>query len=336
MKRHEDASGLPELALDEIKRVSQSMGNLLWVLFSGGEIYLRQDLVEISKTIYKNNKPAFITYPTNGLQPDVIKKKTEEILDCCRESVIVVKLSMDGLGNAHDALRAMPGSFEKLMQTYEELVPLTETYPNFELGINTVFCSENQYSLNGDTGVIKFVSDMDKVSTHTISMVRGDLKNEQYKKIDLSQYKKTIQRLEEKTGNRKSCNFRFNGGHLKFAQDLLQRRLIYQTMFQNRRTMPCYAGRLNLVLNESGDLYPCELSPHKMGNVRDSDYDIIKILRSKRARQIVEEIKDDGCYCSHECYFATNILFNPMMYPRLIKQYLLCRFQPIGKGKYRF
>lgn len=320
--RRETTHDFPELTIDEIERISRSMGNLLWVLFSGGEIYLKEDLVETSITFYKNNKPAILTYPTNGLLPEVIKEKTEDILKHCRKSVVVVKLSLDGLGDAHDNLRKMPGNFEKLMQTYEALAGLLDKYSNFEIGVNTLFCSENQYMMNGKSGIIEFVRSLNKVRTHTISMVRGGLKEEHYKKIDLSQYGKTIRTLEKNLKKPRARVYRFKGGRFKAVQDNLQRRLIYQTMSRKRRLIPCYAGRLNLVLTETGDLYPCELSHQKIGNVRDFDYDVKKILQSARAKKVIEAIKVEACYCTHECYFTTNILFNAKMYPRLLREYL--------------
>src|SRR5271157_5474924 len=80
-----------ELTLNEIEKISHSLGSLLWLAFSGGEIYLRDDLVEISRVFYSNNKPAIMLYPTNGLLPDVIWSKTEQILKFCKKSVIAVK-----------------------------------------------------------------------------------------------------------------------------------------------------------------------------------------------------------------------------------------------------
>ena len=29
-----------------------------------------------------------------------------------------------------------------------------------------------------------------------------------------------------------------------------------------------------------------------------------------------------NCYCTHECYFMTNILFNPRLYPALAREYI--------------
>src|SRR5574340_217103 len=137
-----------ELSLDEIKKISGSMGPLLWLAFSGGEIYLREDLAEISRIFYRNNKPAIMLFPTNGLLPELIKNRTEQILRQCPDSIIAVKLSMDGLYQDHDALRNTPGSFEKTMATYHLLKGLLGKYPNFELGVNTVFCSENQEKMD--------------------------------------------------------------------------------------------------------------------------------------------------------------------------------------------
>lgn len=329
--RHEKIKESPELSIEEIEKISRSLGNLLWVLFSGGEIFLREDIAEISSIFYENNKPLALTYPTNGLLPELIKEKTEKILKLCKESVVVVKLSLDGVGEAHDALRHMPGNFEKLMQTYRSLGALLDKYPNLEIGINTLFCSENQFLMNGGNGIIEFVRRMDKIHTHTISMVRGDLKEEHYKKIDLKQYDKTIRILEKNLKDAKAQIYRFNWGRFKAAQDILQRRLIHQTILRKRRLIPCYAGRLNLVLTETGDLYPCELNHHKIGNVRDFDYDLKKMLRTTQAGRVADAIEAEACYCSHECTFTTNILFNPKMYPKLAKEYLKLKLVSLGR-----
>ena len=101
--------GAPELSLDEIRRVAWSMGRLLWVLFSGGEPFLREDLPAVAQAFHDANDAGFLTLPTNGLLPEVIEEATEEILRRCPRSVVVVKLSLDGVGADHDAIRRTPG-----------------------------------------------------------------------------------------------------------------------------------------------------------------------------------------------------------------------------------
>lgn len=308
-----------ELTIDEVERISRSMGDLLWLAFSGGEIFLRDDLVDLSRVFYGNNKPAIMLFPTNGLLPELIRERTEQILRDCGRSVIAVKLSLDGLRERHDSLRGRPGSFDKALETYRSLEELIGRYPNFELGINTLFCSENQDEMDE---IIAFVTGMENVKTHTISMVRGDLRHEGYKRVDFEKYNRAIEKLESNLKSSTSKTYRFRGGRLKAAQDILQRRLIHRTMMEGRRLIPCYAGRLNLVLTETGDVYPCEILPEAFGNVRDYGYDIGKVMRSDKAGEVIASIRDNRCYCTHECYFMTNILFNPRLYPLLAREYM--------------
>lgn len=308
-----------ELTVDEIEKISSSFGNLLWLAFSGGEIFLRKDILEISKIFYKNNKPAIILYPTNGLLPELIYENIEAILKHCKKSTIVVKLSLDGLNKFHDNLRGVEGSFEKVMQSYNLLSVLLDKYPNFDLGINTVFCSENQDRMKE---IIEFVSTLDRINTHTVSLVRGEIENGGYKDIDIEKYRSAIEEMERNLKARIAGIYRFRGAKIKAAQDILQRRFIYQTEIEGKRLIPCYAGRLNLVLTEVGDVYPCESFSRKIGNIRDHGYDIRALLKTEVARKVIDSIQQNRCYCTHECYFMTNILFNPKIYPKLAKEYL--------------
>ena len=115
------------------------------------------------------------------------------------------------------------------------------------------------------------------------------------------------------------------------AQDHLQRRLIHRTLLDRRRLIPCYAGRLNLVLTESGQLHPCEERwDRSFGNVRDAGYDVPGMLRTGRAARILEEIAEGGCHCTHECNSLINILSNPRLYPRLLGEYARLR---LGLGE---
>jgi len=311
-----------ELTLDEIQKISQSLGSLLWLAFSGGEVFLRNDLAEISRIFYKNNRPAIMLYPTNGLLPDLIKDTTEQILKHCSKSIIAVKLSVDGIGEAHDTLRNTPGSFDKTMQTYNLLGELLNKYPNFELGINTVFCSGNQDNIDG---IIDFVAGLENIKTHTISLIRGNLSDKGHKEIDRNKYNRAIERLENNLKNNVSSVYRFRGARIKAAQDIMQRRLIHRTTHEQKRLIPCYAGRLNVVLTETGEVYPCEILTESFGNIKDFGYDFREICRSDKARKVIKSITDNNCYCTHECYFMTNILFNPRLYPELLKEYLQLR-----------
>lgn len=308
-----------ELSLEEISKLSRSLGPLLWLAFSGGEIFLRKDLVEISRVFYRQNRPAIMLYPSNGLLPELIYERTAQILRDCSNSIIVVKLSLDGVNAAHDTLRRTPGGFDKVMQTYQRLAGLLHEHPNFELGINTVFCSENQDQMDE---IIDFVQGLQHVRTHTISLIRGHLADPGYLQVDHTKYQQAIARLAANLRSRAAPMYRFRGGRLKAAQDIVQRHLIHRTLLEQKRLAPCYAGKLNLVLAENGEVYPCELLTQSLGNVRDYGYDLRKILRTVKAGTALRSIEEQRCYCTHECNMITNILFNPRLYPALAREYL--------------
>jgi MoaA/NifB/PqqE/SkfB family radical SAM enzyme len=308
-----------ELSLDEIDKVSRSLGRLLWLAFSGGEAFLRKDLVDISRIFHARNRPALMLFSSNGLAPELIRDSTEQILRQCPGSVVVVKLSLDGLNGAHDALRQTPGGFAKAMRSYGLLGELLDRYPNFELGINTVFCSENQDRMDE---IIDFVAGLERVRTHTISLVRGNLANGHYKQVDHGKYRHAVERLERNLKERRSAVYRFQGARLKAAQDILQRRMIHRTALEQRRLTPCYAGRLNLVLTQTGAVYPCETLTTSFGNVRDFGHDLRRVVRTAQAREALRSIGERRCHCTHECYMMTNILFDARQYPALLKEYV--------------
>ena len=314
-----------ELSLEEIRKLAGSLGSLLWLAFSGGEIFLRKDLPEISRIFYRRNRPAIMLFPTNGLLPELIHQSTAQILRDCENSVVVVKISLDGVGAAHDTLRRTPGGFDKAMQTYHRLAGLLAGHPNFELGVNTVFCSENQDQMDE---IIEFVQGLEHIRTHTISLVRGDLADPGYQAVDHEKYRRAIAKLAENLRSRAAPIYRFSGGRLKAAQDILQRRLIHRTLLEQRRLIPCHAGRLNLVMSETGEVYPCETRRESFGNVRAHAYDLLSVLQTAEARAALGSIERWECHCSHECYFITNILFSPRCYPALATEWLRLRPTP--------
>lgn len=312
-----------ELSLEEIKKISSSMGNLLWLALSGGEIFLRDDLPEIAKTFYDRNRPSIILLPTNGLLPERISEMAREILAHCADSAVVVKLSLDSTDESvHDRMRGTKGSFEKVMATYEKLGVLLDKYPNFELGINTVFCSLNQ---NGMGPLIEFVNSLPKIKTHTVSLVRGNVP-EEFRRVDMGKYHETAGRLAKDLREKRSRIYGFRGARIKAAQDIIQRKLIHRTATLDRQMLPCYAGKLNLVLTESGDVYPCEILSDKMGNIKDHGYDMASLCASEGSQAVLRKIRENGCHCTHECYMMTNILFNPRKYPALMWEYLRLLF----------
>ncbi len=246
---------------------------------------------------------------------------TAKILRDCPKSTVVVKLSLDGPEPIHDALRGVPGAYAACLRTASALAGLQEQFPNFELGINSVFCPATQESM---IATIDLVAALPQIRTHTISLARGDLADRDQLTADLDKYRQACQYLAAKLRKGQAATYRFGGARLKAAQDILQRRYILQTAQEQRPQLPCLAGRLNLVIADEGTVYPCEnFNPAMvMGNIRDFAGELPDLLNSEQARRVVTAITEKSCFCTHECYMMTNILFNPATYPALLKEYL--------------
>lgn len=309
-----------ELTLPEFEKIADSFGTLLWLAFSGGEIFLRTDLVAITEIFYRKNRPAIILLPTNGLLPETIFTTTETILQRCPKSTVVVKVSLDGSQEVHDSMRGVTGAHQKAMETFGRLETLLDRYENFELGINSVFCAENQDTMLAHLATVRKLK---RCKTHTVSLIRGDVGNARQKKTCQETYQQTISTLAENLRKRETGRYSFAGAQLKAAQDIVQRRLILQTLQQQKQLIPCYAGQLTIVITDNGDVYPCESFRGRLGNMRKMDFNLKEMLHSGVYRESMAAIKRRECHCHHECYMMLNILFNPRQYPTLFKEY--CR-----------
>ena len=318
LSRPVDGLPAPELTLQEIERAAASLGSLLWLAFSGGEPFLRDDLVEIAQVFYRHNRPSHILLPTNGLLPELIAERTEAIVRSCPKSTVTVKLSLDGPEAVHDELRGVPGAYRKVLESYQGLRGLLAKHRTFELGFNSVLCAANQDLM---PELARMVRELDPRITHTVSLVRGSVRDGRLKEVDGEVYRETAERLASDLEAAETGIYRFRGARIKAAQDIVQRRMIHRTLTEQRSLVPCTAGRLTLVLTESGDLYPCESFERKMGNLREGNYEIPAILRSAAARAAVREVRTSGCFCTHECYMMMNLLFTPAMHPRLLAEY---------------
>ncbi len=102
-----------ELSLNEISNIfgrSDLLRNIN-ISISGGEPFLREDIIDIVKIILSENNTVSII--TNGTQ-------TERIADFVNASIdlskINISFSLDGIGDVHDSIRGM-GAFERLIES---------------------------------------------------------------------------------------------------------------------------------------------------------------------------------------------------------------------------
>ena len=92
----ERLNGSDDLNYDEIEKTTLRIGEFETLLLSGGEPFLRGDLIEVLRLWVKNNKVKKIIIPTNGMQTEMIVRTVRSLLESfpsvdrrasCRERV---------------------------------------------------------------------------------------------------------------------------------------------------------------------------------------------------------------------------------------------------------
>lgn len=107
-----------ELATEEAKRVIDELAELgaLTISFSGGEVFLRKDIFEISH--YARKKGFAIRFFTNGI---LIKPEVADKIAAVKP--VVVELSVYGPdAETHDGITQVPGSFDLTMRAVKLLL----------------------------------------------------------------------------------------------------------------------------------------------------------------------------------------------------------------------
>jgi radical SAM protein with 4Fe4S-binding SPASM domain len=118
-------------------------------------------------------------------------------------------------------------------------------------------------------------------------------------------------------------------GKIAFIKDAIMRRLIANTVKFGYQ-IPCLAGKVSLVVDEKTNVYPCEMLS-SIGNLREKNYDFSKILDSEKLKTVVNKIKCSNCFCTHECSYSSNILFNIPLIFTIFKQYIFYCFKKLFK-----
>lgn len=316
-KEINSASRSEELTVDEIKRISATMRPFPWLLLAGGEPFAREDLGEICRVFTGQNRVQNITIPTNGHFTARIVDQARRIVTENPRVFLNLSLSIQGpTAEAHDAITQLPGSFDRLHETWQALDKLRSQHGNLGLGSVITMSAFNQHLWRE---MIDHVTDALPAGQLVLSKTRGNPRSSDAGHVDLALYRTASRYLRQKVYAGAVKSFDFPLGDVLLAKDIVSRELIAQTTERRTMQLPCFAGRLNAVISERGDVYPCELLDRKLGSLRDVDLDFQRIWQGKEAADARTFIRDTHCHCTHECFMATNILFNPTQYPRLGK-----------------
>jgi len=310
-----------ELSLDEIERLTEKMGRLMFLLPTGGEPFLRQDLGEIVGAFYRNTGVRNVVIPTNGSLTDRVLSTVEKVLSSCPEITLGIDVSLDAVGEKHDEIRGFPGLFSTAVTTFRELKRIEKKDSRLNVNVESTVSSFNDRLL--DENYEYFVRELKPTAIFTL-LTRGNPKEPASLNFDIGSYLKYAERLEKGLLSGELSGYRhFSFSDFINAKRIIRHKLIARIVRESRLILPCYAGRLGAALFANGDVYPCELhTDMKLGNVRDYGYDFRKIWKCAEARKARKVIRKERCFCTYECFLTLNILFNPLYLPRVVLHWL--------------
>lgn len=152
----QESSDLSELSAAEWLEILASplLGDLRELDITGGEPFLRPDLVELFEGICRLRPRRFprlssIAVTTNGFLTDRILSDVKAFLPALERQGIglVFAFGLDAVGPLHDRIRGFPGGWEKLEATIRGLDALRKAYPGLVLGAKTTVTRHNAAEL---------------------------------------------------------------------------------------------------------------------------------------------------------------------------------------------
>jgi len=294
-----------ELSAEEWDRAFRSLGrSAQWFTFSGGEPFVRKDLVEIVESAYRRCRPKVVNIPTNGTFTNRVVDAVEHLARTLAGTRLVINVSLDAVGERNDVIRGTKNDYLLATETFRRLKALAAD--NLTVGIHTVVSRFN-------------VADFPTIADHLMA-----LGPDQYI-AEPAEERLELQTLG--TGITPSVEA-FEAAMAPVEDRLLQRhddglpsltraiRLVYyriarETLRRQEQVIPCYAAIASAHLAPNGDVWGCCTKATPLGNLRDSGFDFNAIWRSEAARRERESIKRKECACPLANAAYTSMLCHP-------------------------
>ena len=160
---------------------------------------------------------------------------------------------------------------------------LRKKYNNLYYIINTVFTGQNQNNVLNTIKKNKENFDHDiQVST----FVRGSLADEKSKEVNINKYFEIVDYLENiQALENKSKSYALETLHQ--GLQLESRSALTQVMTEGKGKYSCTAGKSMLVMDELGNVNPCEILPSKFGygNIRNYNLNINLMWKEQKKKK---------------------------------------------------
>jgi MoaA/NifB/PqqE/SkfB family radical SAM enzyme len=316
-----------DLTLDEYERLFAALGtSLYWATFSGGEPFLRPDLIDIVCACYDRCRPAIITIPTNGLLRERIVDGVARLSRHAADTQIIINFSLDGIGERHDELRGVPGNYAKLKQAYLEL--RAAAHPNVTVGIHSVVSQLNASELPALREHVRREFDPDSFITELAEeRLELDTVGENITP-SADAYKTVVKDLVADIDTAPGGGF--STVIQAFRREYYQ--VAHRTLVEQRQVLPCYAGLASAQIAPNGDVWTCCTRAESIGNLRETAFDFMKVWTSARADELRGSIRRGECHCPLANAAYSSMMCDPSSLVRVGGQWVKGRLRSVLGG----
>jgi MoaA/NifB/PqqE/SkfB family radical SAM enzyme len=298
-----------DLSVDEYGRVFPTLQRVpVWVTLSGGDQFVRADLDEIVRLVVTQIEPGIVNIPMNGVITERIFNLLPKIAHHTAGAQLVLNLSVDEIGAAHDTIRGADRNFEKLKTVAELIHDLKKTYPHIVLGVHSVISKLNVHRLPDIEREARVIFRPDSYIAE-VAENRVELKT-MHKDItpEPADFRRATAHLANVIRSNRS-------GH-PVARLVESLRLEYyelaaRILEEKRQVIDCYAGWASAQLAPDGHVWGCCVRAESVGNVRDHGYDFGAVWFGAQADAFRASVKAHACACPLANASYTNLLLDP-------------------------
>lgn len=298
-----------ELSAAEIARVANHIPYVWQVSLTGGEPFVRSDLDQIIVAYFSRAYALHVSVHTTGCFPRRIIPQIRTVFDKVPGANLSVHFSLDLLPADQDRFRGRTGGYDRFLATYRGLQILQKTEPGLSLVIDTVYSARNQACIEN---VYHLIRDELRPDDMSLIFVRGNPRDPALTHVDPAAYRDWAGKWQIQSPTPRYSHKLARIMKAEIANDI-------QKIATDNRKKPqrCSAGQKIVVLNEYGEVLPCEMLSNftekltVMGAVRDYDYSLPNLMAAEAAQKVRATIREIRCACTYECALLANHLTNP-------------------------
>lgn len=284
-----------EISIEALEKIFKGLDNLSWIDLTGGEVTLREEILEIIKLIIKNsNKILIFHISTNGQLPDKVFLLAKEILKF--NLIPVINIGIDGPQIINDQLRGVKGAYLNSLETFKKLKKLNKGYYYLSCTISNLNIDYiDDFLINLKKDIPNFnLSDLHFNLFHSSHHYYNNQDINGLSGLDIETVKKYL--LLCKRGN--PVKFFLEKEYVKGLSEYFK---------GNKFPVKCQALNASCFINPYGEVYPCGIYNKVVGQLKDYDFDMHSLWNSRNSFMIRKKIEDrdcEGCWSPCEAYTA--------------------------------